>query len=66
MAEFQKFTPRTKDISLKYPWLRLFIKEPNKLINFKCINIKEQTADIFTKTLDEALFIHLRHKSNGW
>ena len=66
MDESQKFTPRTKHISLKYHWFRLLIKEPNKLLNVKYISTKEQTADIFTKPLDEALFIHLRRKSNGW
>ena len=66
MAEFQKFTPRKKHTSLKYHWLRSFISEPNKLLNVKYINANEQTADIFTKPLDETLFIHLRHKSNGW
>ena len=66
MAESQKFTPRTKHISLKYHWFRSFIKGPKKMLNVKYINTKEQTADIFTKPLDEPLFIHLRRKSNGW
>ena len=66
MAESQEFTPRTKHISLKYHWFRSFIKGPNKLINIIHVNTREQTADILTKPLDEALFIHLRRKSNGW
>ena len=66
MAEGKKFTPRTKHVSLKYHWFRSFIKEPNKLLNIKYINTKEQIADLFTKPLDEALFNHLRRKSNGW
>ena len=66
MAEGQKFTPRTKHISLKYHWFRTFIKGPKKLLNVKYINTKEQTADILTKPLDGPSFIHLRRKTNGW
>ena len=66
MAEAQKFTPRTKHISLKYHWFRSHTKGPNKIINIKYVNTKEQTADLLTKPLDEKLFQYLRKKSNGW
>ena len=66
MAESQKFTPRTKHISLKYHWFMSLFKGPKKLLNVKHINTKEQTADIFTNPLDEALFIYLRRKYNRW
>ena len=66
IAGTHKFTPRTKHISLKYHWFRSFTKGPNKLLNIKYINTREQTADILTKPLDEPLFTYLRKKSNGW
>ena len=66
ISEGQNVTARTKYISLKYHWFRSFIKGPNKLLNVKYINKKEQTTDIFTKPLDESSFLHLRKKSNGW
>ena len=56
MAEAQKFTPRTKHISLKYHWFRSHTKGPNKIINIKYVNTKEQTADFLTKPLDEKIF----------
>ena len=66
IAQGKKFSPRTKHISLKYHWFRSFLSGPNKLLNIAYINTKEQIADIFTKPLDESLFMHLRKKSNGW
>ena len=66
MAESQKLTPRTKYISLKYHWFGSFIKGPKKMLSIKYTNTKEQTDDIFTNSLNEALFIYLRRKSNGW
>ena len=66
MAESQRFTPRTKHISLKYHWFRSFLSGPNKLLDIKYVPTKEQIADIFTKPLDEALFLHLRKKLMGW
>ena len=38
----------------------------DKTIKILPINTKEQTADIFTKPLDEVLFVHLRKKLMGW
>ena len=66
MAESQRFTPRTKHISLKYHWFRSHISGPNKLLNIKYVNTKEQIADIFTKPLDEPSFLYLRRKLLGW
>ena len=66
MAKSQRFTPRTKHISLKYHWFRSFITGPSKLLDIKYINTKEQIADIFTKPLDVSLFLHLRKKLIGW
>ena len=66
MAESQRFTPRTKHISLKYHWFRSFLSGKNKLLTIKYVNTKEQIADIFTKPLDPELFFHLRKKLMGW
>ena len=66
MAEAQKFTPRTKHISLKYHWFRSFIKGPNKLLNIKYLHTKEQISDLLTKPLDEPSFTYLRRKLLGW
>ena len=63
LAQSQKFSPRTKHISIKYHHFR---ERVNKgIISIHHIDTKEQTADIFTKPLDESLFIHLRKKFNG-
>ena len=66
MAQSQRFTPRTKHISLKYHWFKSFLKGSNKLLDIKYVHTKEQTADICTKPLAEPLFLHLRRKLSGW
>jgi hypothetical protein len=64
IATAQKFSPRTKHISLKYHHFRKFVTD--KTIRIFPIATKEQTADIFTKPLDRSLFLYLRKKLNGW
>ena len=64
LAETQKFSPRTKHISIKYHHFRDHIKKGT--ISVHPIDTKEQTADIFTKPLDRSLFIYLRKKLCGW
>ena len=66
IAESQKFTPRTKHISLKYHWFRSFLSGERKLLELNHVSTKEQVADIFTKPLEESLFLYLRKKLNGW
>ena len=66
MAKTQKFTPRTKHISLKYHWFRSYLSGPNKLLDIIYVHTKEQIADIFTKPLDEPSFLYLRKKLIGW
>ena len=56
--------PQTKHISLKYHHFRIYVK--HKAINIFPIDITEKIADIFTKPLDEAAFIYLKKKLNGW
>jgi len=64
IAEASKFTPRTKHIALKYHHFRRYVKE--KIIQIYPISTHEQTADIFTKPLDDKTFLYLRKKLNGW
>jgi hypothetical protein len=64
LAQNQKFSPRTKHISIKYHHFREHVNKGT--ISIHPIDTKEQTADIFTKPLDESLFVHLRKKLMGW
>ena len=64
LAQNQKFSPRTKHISIKYHHFRDHVNKGT--ISIHPIDTKEQTADIFTKPLDESLFIHLWKKLMGW
>ena len=64
LANEGKFSPRTKHIAIKYHHFREKVRDGT--IKVHPIDTKEQTADIFTKPLDESLFIHLRLKLCGW
>ena len=64
VAESPKFTPRTKHIALKYHHFRQFVV--NGTIKIFPINTLEQSADIFTKPLDQTKFTYLRKKLCGW
>ena len=64
LAQNQKFSPRTKHISIKYHHFREHVNRGT--ISIHPIDTKEQTADIFTKPLDESLFIYLRKKLSSW
>jgi len=64
LATNGKFSPRTKHIAIKYHHFRQHIKSGK--ISIHSIDTKEQTGDIFTKPLDESLFIYLRKKLSGW
>ena len=64
LATNGKFSPRTKHIAIKYHHFRQHIKDGS--ISIHSIDTKEQTADIFTKPLDESLFVYLRKKLSGW
>ena len=64
VAKNENFTPRTKHIAIKYHHFRSYVQDGT--IQVLSIDTKEQTADIFTKPLDESLFIHLRLKLCGW
>lgn len=64
MAKTQKFSPRTRHISLKYHHFRRFVEKGVIEIHF--IDTSEQTADIFTKPLVTQTFRYLRKKLCGW
>ena len=64
LAKGQKFSPRTKHIGIKYHHFRQHVNDGT--ISIHPIDTKEQTADIFTKPLDESLFVYLRKKLSGW
>ncbi len=64
LAKGEKFSPRTKHIAIKYHHFRSHVKEGT--VEILAIDTREQTADIFTKPLDESLFVHLRMKLCGW
>ena len=64
VAESPKFTPRTKHIALKYHHFRRFVADGTIIIH--PIDTHEQTADIFTKSLEEKTFVYLRKKICGW
>ena len=64
LATQQKFSPRTKHIAVKSQHFRE--KVSNGTVSIHSIETKEQTADKFTKPLDESLFRYLRKKLSGW
>ena len=64
LATKQKFSPRTKHIAIKYHHFRKYVDDGS--ISIHHTDIKEQTADIFTKPLDKSLFVHLGGKLSGW
>ena len=64
VSESPKLTPRTKHIALKYHHFRKFVS--NGTLKINPIDTLEQTADIFTKPLDQTKFEYLRKKLCGW
>ena len=64
LAKEGRFSPRTKHIAIKYHHFRSKVVDGS--ISIHAIDTKEQTADIFTKPLDESLFVYLRKKLCGW
>jgi hypothetical protein len=64
IAKVPKMRPRTKHINIKYHHFREEVKKGN--ISIYHVGTKEQTADIFTKPLVDALFMKHREKMMGW
>ena len=63
MAKRRKFSPRTKHIGIKYHHFRSHV---GTTVSIHSIDTKQQTADVLTKPVEEALFKHLRAKLCGW
>ena len=63
MAKRRKFSPRTKHIGIKYHHFRSHV---GTTVSIHSIDTKQQTADVLTKPVDEALYKHLRMKLCGW
>ena len=64
VAYYNKLSPGTKHIPINYHHFRSSVK--NKNIRMCYIVTREQTADIFTKPLDKALFVYLQRKLPLW
>ena len=64
VSESNEFSPRTKHIAIKYHHLRSFVQK--KIIRICCIDTREQTAGIFAKPLDKALFSYLQKALSRW
>ena len=64
MVTTRKFSPRTKHIAIKYHHFLKYVDQ--EVAQIESINTKEQTADIFTKPIDDGLFVYLRSKLCGW
>ena len=61
MAQSDKFTPRTKHISLKHHHFWSFLKSDPPRIFLRYCRIEMQKADILTKPLVNDAFIRIRH-----
>jgi hypothetical protein len=59
-----RHTPRSKFYAIKYHWFRSWLKP--KEIELEYIDTKNQKADIFTKSLATAPFLHARKLTCGW
>ena len=64
MAQFPKFSPRTKNIALKYYHFRSFVKSERVIIKYCRTEI--QKAHLLTKPFNDHLFFCLRHILLGW
>ena len=64
IAESEKFTPRTKHITLKYHWFKEYAR--NGLFKIEHISTLDQLADMLTKPLDEVSFKRLRKAVCGY
>jgi hypothetical protein len=64
IANVPKMRPRTKHLNIKYHHFREEVKKGT--VNIYHVGTKEQRADIFTKALDEGLFIKFRKMIQGW
>ena len=64
LVKAPRIRSRTKHIALKYHHFRSSVK--NKLVSIRCVEIRDQIADNFTKALNNDQFYKLRKMLNGW
>jgi hypothetical protein len=64
IAKVPKMRPRTKHLNIKYHHFREEVKKGT--VSIYHVGTTDQIADIFTKPLDERLFIKLRERIMGW
>lgn len=60
MAESHKFTPRTKQISLKYHWFEPLVKGSEHYLMSKTLTPKTNGWYLHKAKLGKAIFVHLR------
>jgi len=64
IAKVPKMRPRTKHLNIKYHHFRSFVQDGS--ISVHHVNTEEQTADIFTKPLNQDLFQKHWKSLIGW
>ena len=64
LVEAPRIMTRTKYIPLKYHTVRSFVKD--KIVSIGYVATTLQHGDIFTKALNDTLFIKLRKLISGW
>jgi hypothetical protein len=64
IAQVPKMRPRTKHLNIKYHHFREEVKKGT--ISIYHVGTKDQMADIFTKPLEEGLFVKFRQRMIGW
>jgi hypothetical protein len=65
MSNNPKFTPRTKHIAIKYHRFCKHVKtfaNPDGFIEIEYCSTEDQVADVFTKPVQDDIFIKLRSK----
>ena len=64
IAKVPKMRPRTKHLNIKYHHFRSFVQDGS--ISVHHVGTEQQTADIFTKPLNQDLFQKHRKSLLGW
>ncbi|KAL7523656.1 hypothetical protein ACHAWF_003506 [Thalassiosira exigua] len=64
MASSEKFSPRTKHITLKYHHFKWHVKIEEILVEY--FRTEDQKTDLITKPLSDELFFRLTYMLSGW
>ena len=64
LAVAPKMRPQTKHINLVYHHFRGFVR--NKQVRIYAVTTEEQLRDLFTKPLDQNMFVKFRRRIMGW